>query len=122
LTPPPNKWRKTSTAFQIAPQVAFSCIIWRTLKEEAEAIEVHFTAETEQKLKDIALQSGSRTADKLVRGVVEGYADEPVQASEMLDSRYADLKSGGVKPIPGDDVEAYFRVKTAVARRLQAGS
>jgi hypothetical protein len=85
-------------------------------------MEVHFTAETEQRLKDIALQSGSGTADKLVKDVVEGYVDELAQAGEMLNSRYDDLKSGRVTPIPGDEVEAYFRDKSAVARRLQPGS
>jgi hypothetical protein len=57
-------------------------------------MEVHFTPETEKKLKDIATR-------------------------EMLDSRYDDLKSGKVKPIPGDEVEAYFREKSAAARRAQ---
>lgn len=85
-------------------------------------MEVHFTAETEQKLEDIALRSGSGTADKLVKDVVEGYVDELAQASEMINSRYDDLKSGRVKPIPGDEVEAYFRDKSAAARRLQPGS
>jgi hypothetical protein len=85
-------------------------------------MEVHFTAETEQRLKDIALQSGSGTADKFVKDVVEGYVDELAQAGEMLNSRYDDLKSGRVTPIPGDEVEAYFRDKSAVARRLQPGS
>jgi len=40
----------------------------------------------------------------------------------MLNSRYDDLKSGKVKPIPGDEVEAYFREKSAAARRSQLGS
>ena len=66
-------------------------------------MEVHFTAETEQKLKDIALQSGRGTADKLVKDVVEGYVDELAQASEMLNSRYDDLKSGRVQPIDGEE-------------------
>jgi hypothetical protein len=39
----------------------------------------------------------------------------------MLDSRY-DLKSGKVKPIPGEYVAAYFRDKSAAARRSQPGS
>ena len=72
-------------------------------------MEVHFTAETEEKLKDIALQSGRGTPDELV------------QAREMLNSRYDDLKSGRVKPIPGEEVEAYFREKSAAARGLQRG-
>ena len=85
-------------------------------------MEVHFTAETEEKLKDIALQSGRGTPDKLVQDVVEGYFDELVQAREMLNSRYDDLKSGRVKPIPGEEVEAYFREKSAAARGLHRGS
>ncbi len=41
---------------------------------------------------------------------------------EMLNSRYDDLKSDRVRPIPGDEVEAYFRKKSAAARRSQPGS
>jgi hypothetical protein len=40
----------------------------------------------------------------------------------MLNSRYDDLKSGRVKPIPGDEIEAYFREKSAAARRSPPGS
>jgi hypothetical protein len=82
-------------------------------------MEVHFTPETEKRLKDIAAQSGRGTADKLVQDVVDGYFDELAQTREMLDSRYDDLKSGKVKPIPGDEVEAYFREKSAAARRAR---
>ena len=51
-----------------------------------------------------------------------GYVPELVQTREILNSRYDDLKSGRVKPIPGDEVEAYFREKSAAARRSQPGS
>ena len=85
-------------------------------------MEVHFTPETENKLKDLAAQSGRGTADELVRDVVEGYFDELAQTRDMLNSRYDDLKSGRVKPIPGDEVEAYFRDKSAAARRPHPGS
>jgi hypothetical protein len=51
-----------------------------------------------------------------------GYVDELLHAQEMLNNRYDDLKSGRVKPIPGDEVEAYFREKSAAARRSQSGS
>ncbi len=66
-------------------------------------MEVHFTPETEKKLRDLAAQSGCGTADELVRNVVEGYFDELAQTREMLNSRYDDLKSGRVKPIDGED-------------------
>jgi predicted DNA-binding protein len=85
-------------------------------------MEVHFAPETEKKLNDLAAQSGRGTADELVRDVVEGYFDELVKTHEMLGSRYDDLKSGRVKPIPGDKVEAYFREKSAAARHLSSGS
>lgn len=79
-------------------------------------MEVHFAPEIEKRLKDIAAQSGRGTADELVRDVIEGYFDELAQTREMLGSRYDDLKSGRVKPIPGDEVEAHFREKSAAAR------
>ncbi len=85
-------------------------------------MDVHFTSETEMKLKDLATQSGRATADELVRDVVEGYILELSQTREMLNNRYDDLKSGKVKAIPGDEVEAHFRDKSAAARRSQPGS
>lgn len=85
-------------------------------------MEVHFAPETEQKLKDLAAQSGRKTADELVQDVVEGYFDELAQTRTMLNRRYDDLKDGRVKPIPGDEVEAHFRDKSAAARRSQPGS
>lgn len=84
-------------------------------------MEVHFTPETERKLKDLAAQSG-RGTDDLVEDAMAGYVDELLHAQEMLNNRYDDLKSGRVKPIPGDEVEAYFREKSAAARRSQSGS
>jgi hypothetical protein len=85
-------------------------------------MEVNFTAETEQKLRDIAVQSGRGTPDELVRDVVEGYFDELAQTRTMLGGRYDDLKSGRVKPLPGEEVEAWFREKSAAARRSLPGS
>jgi predicted DNA-binding protein len=76
-------------------------------------MEVHFTPETEKKLSDLAAQNGRATADELVRDVVEGYFEELAQTRTMLDSRYDDLKSGKVELISGDEVEAYFREKSA---------
>jgi predicted DNA-binding protein len=85
-------------------------------------MEVHFTPETEKKLNDLAAQTGRGAADELVRDVVEGYFDELSQTRDMLNSRYDDLKSGRAKPIPADEVAAYFREKSSAARRLQSGS
>ena len=85
-------------------------------------MEVHFTAETEKKLKELAAQSGRGTADELVRDVVEGYLDELAQTREMLSDRYDNLKSGRMRPIPGEEIVAHFREKSAAARRSASGS
>jgi predicted transcriptional regulator len=84
-------------------------------------MEVHLTAETEKKLKDLAAQSG-RAPDEIVEDAMAGYFDEVLQIRETLDSRYDDIKSGRVKLIPGDQVEAYFRQKSTDADRSQSGS
>jgi len=82
-------------------------------------MEVQFSPDVEKKLNDLAAQSGRGTAAALVQDVVEGYFDELAQTREMLNSRYDDLKSGRVKAIPGDEVEAYFREKSAAAHQAQ---
>ncbi len=66
-------------------------------------MEVHFSPETEKRLKDLAAESGLGTADQLVQDVVEGYFDELARTRDMLNSRYDDLKSGRVKPIDGEE-------------------
>jgi hypothetical protein len=69
----------------------------------------------------MARESG-RPADKLVQDAVAGFVDDLAGTREMLNSRYDDIKSGNVKLIPGEEVEAYFREKGADARRSQSGS
>jgi peptide deformylase len=54
--------------------------------------------------------------------VVEGDCDELAQTRSMLNSRYDDLKSGRVQPIPGDEVEAHFRDKSPAERRFRPDS
>jgi predicted DNA-binding protein len=82
-------------------------------------MEVHFTADTEQKLKDLAARTGRPTED-LVEDATAAYLDELLQARETLDRRYDELKSGKVQPVPGEEVEAYFRNKNAAARRARS--
>lgn len=67
-----------------------------------EGMEVHFTSETEKKLRDLSAHSG-RGTDELVEDAMAGYFAEALQVREMLDSRYDDLTSGRVKPVDGDD-------------------
>jgi hypothetical protein len=85
-------------------------------------MEKHFTPETEKKLHDLAVQNGRATADELEQSVIDGYFAELAETREMLNSRYDDLKIGRVAPVPGDEIEAYFREKSAATRRSQSGS
>ena len=74
-------------------------------------MEVHFTPEIQKKLNDLAAQSG-RPADELVQDAVAGMFDELAETREMLGRRYDDIKSGRVKPVPGEDVFARLRAKS----------
>jgi hypothetical protein len=58
----------------------------------------------------------------LAEDAMSVYVDEMLKVRETVNSRYDDLKTGRVKPIPGDEVEAYFREKSAAARRSRTGS
>ena len=84
-------------------------------------MEVHFAPDVQAKIDQLVSETG-RTPDDLLEDAMAGYVPELVETREMLNSRYDDLKSGRVKPIPGDEVEAYFREKSASARRSQPGS
>jgi hypothetical protein len=78
-------------------------------------MEVHFAPDVEKKLNDFAAQSG-RGADEVLQDALAGYFEEVAQIGQMLDSRYDDLKSGRVKPIPGEQVFAELRAKSAALR------
>ena len=82
-------------------------------------MEVHFTPETEQKLKDLSAQSG-RGADEVLQDALAGYFEEVKQTREMLNSRYDDLKSGRVKPIDGEEAFARLKAKTEAQRNRPA--
>ena len=83
-------------------------------------MEIHFTIERSSGT--YVLQNGRGTPVKILQDVVAGYFEELAQASQMLNSRYDDLTSGRVQPVPGEEVGAYFREKNAAARGLQPGS
>jgi len=84
-------------------------------------MEVYFKPDVQAKLEQMARDSG-RPAAELVQDAVAGLFDDLAGTREMLDSRYDDIKSGRVKLIPGEEVEAYFREKSAAARRSHPGS
>jgi predicted transcriptional regulator len=79
-------------------------------------MEVQFTPETEKKLNALAIESGRKT-DELVEDAMAGYLDEVAQVRATLDSRCDDLKSGRVKPVPGDEVIARLRAKSEAFRK-----
>ena len=81
-----------------------------------DGMEVHLTPDVEKQLHDLAEQSG-RPTDELLQDALAGYFTELAQTREMLNSRYDDLKSGRLQPLPGEDVEVYFRDKSAALRR-----
>jgi hypothetical protein len=57
-----------------------------------------------------------RGPDELIEEAIAGYFEELAQARETLNSRYDDLKSDRVKAVPGDEVIARFREKSASGR------
>ena len=85
-------------------------------------MDVHLNNPDLQAKLDRWVTETGRGPDELVEDAMAGYFDELARTREMLNRRYDDLKSGRVKPIPGDEVEAYFREKSAAARRSQTGS
>jgi predicted transcriptional regulator len=84
-------------------------------------MEVQFTPDVEKKLNELAIQSGRGPAE-LLQDALAGYFEEVAQTREMINSRYDDLKNGRVKSMAGEEVEAYFREKSAAAQRSQPGS
>jgi hypothetical protein len=84
-------------------------------------MDVHLTnPELQAKLDRWVTETG-RDPEELVEDAMAGYFDELTQAREMLNSRYDDLKSDKVKPMSRDELVAYFREKSAAARRTQPG-
>ncbi len=84
-------------------------------------MEIHLTPELQAKIDQLVMESG-RTPDELVEDALAGYVAELAETRKMLDSRYDDVMSGRVKLIPGEEVVAYFREKSAAARRTPSGS
>jgi len=79
-------------------------------------MQVHFTnPELQAKVEQWVSETGS-PAEELVEDVMVGYFDELAQVRQTLDTRYDDIKSGKVKLIPGDAVEAELRQRIAERR------
>jgi len=63
-------------------------------------MEVHFSPETESRLKELATQTGRTPAD-LVADAIAGYLEHLALTREIVDQRYDDIKSGRIEPIDG---------------------
>jgi hypothetical protein len=81
-------------------------------------VDLDLSPEAEKKLNERAAQRGM-TPHEYVLSLLQEHFDELARTETMLDGRYDDLKSGAVKPIPGDDVVSYFRDKSDAARGLK---
>lgn len=78
-------------------------------------MEVVFSAEVQEQLERMARESG-RTEQELVEDAVRGYLRDLAEVREMLDSRYDDVVNGTVETLSAEEVEEYFREKSAKAR------
>ncbi len=78
-------------------------------------MEVHFKPDVQAKLEQMARETG-RPSDELMEDAVIGLFDELAYTRQTLDRRYDDLESGRVKAIPGDEVFARLRAKSAARR------
>lgn len=73
-------------------------------------MDVHFSEQTESRLKELAAETGQST-DDLVEDIMAGYLQNLAEVRETLDRRYDDIKSGRVKPIDGEAAFAALRRK-----------
>jgi hypothetical protein len=78
-------------------------------------MEVHLAPDLQAKIDRLVVETG-RAPGQLIEDAMAGYVVELAETREMLDSRYDDLKSGRVKPIPGDEVIARLRDKSKARR------
>jgi hypothetical protein len=67
------------------------------------------------KLEQMARDTG-RPSDELMANVVTDFFDDIDSMRVTLDRRYDDLESGRVKLIPGDEVFARLRARSAARR------
>jgi hypothetical protein len=96
----------------VAPELVFPYL---------RGMDVHLNNPDIQAKIDRWVAETGRGPDELIEDAIAGYLEELTQTREMLNRRYDDLKSGRVKPIPGEKVIARLREKSA-ARRPQRGS
>jgi hypothetical protein len=82
-------------------------------------MDVHFSPETEVKLRELASRSG-RTPDDILQDAVAGYLDEVVGTRRMLDQRYEQLEKDTVELMDGEEARARLKAKTELERKRRA--
>ncbi|MGA3201421.1 MAG: hypothetical protein ABSF12_02880 [Bryobacteraceae bacterium] len=65
-------------------------------------MEVRLAPELQAEFDRLVHETGC-APEKLIEDALAGYVQELAARREMLDSRYDDLKSGRVKPVPGEE-------------------
>jgi predicted transcriptional regulator len=78
-------------------------------------MEIHFTPEVQARIDEMAREMG-RGSDELVQDVMVDFFDDLAFTKQTLERRYEDLASGRVKPVPGHEVFARIRAKSAARR------
>jgi predicted DNA-binding protein len=82
-------------------------------------MEVHLNPELEARLSELARTTG-RAKEELVQDVLSSYLNEIAETRDMLEGRYAEIKSGRVKPIDGEEAFATLHEKSQHRRNRPA--
>jgi predicted transcriptional regulator len=79
-------------------------------------MEVHFSDELQQKLDELAVETG-RDREDFVHDALAGYFSELQQANKMIDDRYDEIRSGKVKLIDGEEAFRSLKAKAELQLR-----
>ena len=82
-------------------------------------MEVHFNPDLQEKLDQLARESG-RPTHELVEDALIGYFDEVAHHREMLDQRFDDLASGRVLALDGEEAYRLLMEKTDAQRHRRS--
>ncbi|MGC2636521.1 MAG: hypothetical protein WA294_05040 [Acidobacteriaceae bacterium] len=80
-------------------------------------MEVNLSPKLAARLEHWAKETG-RGPSELVADAMAGYFEELSRTREMLDSRYAGMRSGDVQPIDGDEALRRLKQKNEARHRL----
>ncbi len=83
-------------------------------------MEVHFSADVQGQLDQLARDSGRR-CDELVQDAVIGLIDDLGGMRKTLDRRYDEIESGAVEAIDGETAYRLLMARTQEQRNLSRG-